>query len=45
MGQAIVKTPFLALGNDLRYLLVSLPQEIKDFSYNLKLLWGRGSLL
>ena len=32
MVQAIVKTPLLALGNDLLYLLVSLTQEIQDLT-------------
>ena len=30
MGWALVKTRLLALGNDLWYLLVSLPQEIQE---------------
>ena len=32
MRQTIVKTTLLALGNNLWYLSVSLPQEIQDLS-------------
>ena len=34
MRKSIVKTPLLTLRNDLRYLLVSLPQEMQDLSIN-----------
>ena len=34
MGKALMKTSLLALGNDLWYLYVFLPQEIQELSYN-----------
>ena len=37
MGKAIVETPLLALGNNSRYLLVSVSKEIQNFSYNVSM--------
>ena len=37
MGKTIVETRLLALGNDVLYLLVSLPQEIQNLIYKFSL--------
>ena len=37
MRLTIVKTPLLDLVNDLGYLLVSVPQEIQNLSYDFSL--------